>query len=68
MIENILFGIGFAIALGVAGSFDCYPTSAPPTMWLYLLIGASLMLPKTLWLIAMVKESVYNEDEDDIYE
>lgn len=66
MIENILFGIGVAIALGVAGAFDCYPTVTSPSLILLLLIGAGLMLPKIFWIIAMVRYAVYNEDEDEL--
>lgn len=66
MIENILFGFGFAMALGVAGAFDCSPAGTQPVMWLYLVISACLMLPKILWIIAMVREAVYNDEEDDL--
>ena len=64
MIENILFGVGFAILLGVAGRFDFEPTCGMMPMLIYYLAGIAFMLPKAFWLRGKILEAQESEEDD----
>lgn len=56
--NDILVVIGFIIVL--IGIFEVIP--------ILVLISVLFIIPKLVWIIATIEKSVYNDDEDDIYE
>lgn len=56
--SDILVVIGFIIIL--IGIFEVIP--------ILVLISVLFIIPKLVWIIATIEKSVYNDDEDDIYE
>lgn len=56
--SDILVIIGLLIA--IVGMFEVIP--------IFVLISVLFIIPKLIWIIATIEKSVYNDDEDDIYE
>lgn len=65
MIESVLFAIGFAVMLGVAGTFDFNQTGGTLEMLPWFILGGTLMIPKAVWIYQTLKEAK-DFDEDDI--
>lgn len=54
--NDLLVLIGLIIA--IIGMLDVIP--------ILVLVSVLFVIPKIIWIVAMTKDYVYNEDEDDI--
>lgn len=65
MIKDIPGIAGFVFIFCIAGSLDFF-YGISRSANIYLFIGCLLLLPKIICVIASVKNTVYNDEEDDL--